>query len=85
MSADDPYHDRKVYHKAALIGADGSISPLCAKKPRALNLRLELWTLRWEAVTCRKCLSLRDPLTPRAAPPPAAPPRLLPLPPGSSR
>ena len=59
LPSDDPYHDRKVYHKAALMRPDGAVSPLCAKKPRALNLRRELWTLRWEAVTCQRCLAMR--------------------------
>jgi hypothetical protein len=56
---DDPYHDDKVYHKAALMKPQGQVSPVCAKKPRALNLNRELWTLRWEAVTCKKCLALK--------------------------
>lgn len=58
--ADDPYGDNKVYHKVAFVRPDGAVSPLCAKKPRALNLRRELWTLRWEAVTCPRCLAKRQ-------------------------
>lgn len=52
----DPYNDFKIYHKANLITKDGSVSPLCAEKPRKLNLKKELWTTDDEAVTCRKCL-----------------------------
>ena len=57
---DDPYHDRKPYHMAHLMSSDGkaSVSPLCAKTPRRLNLRRELWTLREEAVTCPRCRAL---------------------------
>ncbi len=54
----DPYKDKKVYHKAKLINAKGRVSPLCAKNPRPLNLRKELWTNQPEAVTCKKCLAL---------------------------
>jgi len=50
---------RKV-HKAKLISDNGDVSPLCAKKPRKLNLAKESWTLRDEAVTCPNCLSLLD-------------------------
>lgn len=51
----------RVYHMAAKIATDGSgrVSPLCARRPRALSLKCEMWTLRWEAVTCRRCLALR--------------------------
>ena len=57
---DDPYHDRRVYHMAKLTDGKGGVSPLCAKKPRRLNLaRHQLWTIRWEAVTCSKCLACR--------------------------
>jgi hypothetical protein len=50
---------RKVYHMAGKVRIDGAVSPLCATKPRVLNLRRELWTLRWEAVTCAACLKLK--------------------------
>lgn len=52
----DPYKDNRIYHKAKLISPDGGISPLCAEKPRRLDLRKELWTITDNAVTCRKCL-----------------------------
>jgi hypothetical protein len=58
----DPYRDRKPYHygakmnaEGAKMNAEGEVSPLCAKRPRALNLNRELWTLRPEAVTCKRC------------------------------
>lgn len=55
----NPYE--RVYHMGAKIATDGSgrVSPLCAKRPRALNLERELWTLRWEAVTCPRCMAQR--------------------------
>lgn len=46
----------KIYHLAKLISDRGYVSPLCSKRPRKLNLRKELWTIRHEAVTCPKCL-----------------------------
>jgi hypothetical protein len=48
----------KIYHRAKLISVNGDISPLCAKIPRKLNLAKELWTIRDEAVTCPKCLTI---------------------------
>ena len=51
----DPYHDIKVYHMANLFSSDGDVSPLCASKPRKINLKRELWTLRKEAGTCERC------------------------------
>lgn len=51
----------RVYHMAALVSDKGDISPVCAKTVRKLNLAKELWTLRWEAVTCKKCLKRRQP------------------------
>lgn len=49
------YPDQKIYHMAKLIGPNGEVSPLCADRPRKINLRRALWTLRAEAVTCAKC------------------------------
>jgi hypothetical protein len=46
----------KPYHYASLINTKGGVSPLCADRPRALNLKVSLWTLRPEAVTCPECL-----------------------------
>ena len=55
MSASNPY--AKPYHMADKISGRG-VSPLCAKTPRAINLKRASWTLREEAVTCAKCLAL---------------------------
>lgn len=46
----------KIVHKAKLVSDKGDVSPLCAKKPRKVNMNKENWTLRNEAVTCPKCL-----------------------------
>jgi hypothetical protein len=54
----DPYHDKKPVHLAKMISNNGDVSPLCAKKPRKINLKTETWTNRAEAVTCKKCLLL---------------------------
>lgn len=60
MAKDDPYYDKRTYHKGALMNAAGDVSPLCAKKPRRLDLKKhQLWTNRWEAVNCKKCLALK--------------------------
>lgn len=48
----------KVYHMAKLVNPKGGVSPLCARKPRALSLKTSCWTNRPEAVTCLKCLKL---------------------------
>src|SRR6267154_360032 len=48
----------KPIHYAKLVRSDGAISPLCAKKPRALDLTESAWTIRKEAVTCKRCIRL---------------------------
>lgn len=45
----------KVIHKAKLISQNGDVSPLCAVKPRKLDLKKESWTTDLTAVTCEKC------------------------------
>lgn len=57
MAKNDPYHDHKIFHFAALIRRDGAVSPLCAPKPRAINLKVATWTISEDAVTCSKCLA----------------------------
>ena len=54
----DPYHDQKKYHMADRFSTDGKVSALCFAKPRAINLKVALWTIRPAAVTCAKCLRL---------------------------
>ncbi len=53
---DDPYNDKKVCHKAKLNCEGGSVSPLCAEKPRKINLKRATWTINDRFVTCKKCL-----------------------------
>lgn len=50
----NPY--QKIFHRAAMIAADGRVSALCFKRPQAINLRRALWTTTDSAVTCPKCL-----------------------------
>lgn len=45
----------KIYHMAAKINEAGNVSALCYARPRAIDLRKASWTIRPEAVTCRKC------------------------------
>jgi hypothetical protein len=60
MGNDDPYYDKRIYHKAHLIDEGGKVSALCSDPPRPLNLKKhELWTNLWEGVTCEKCLALK--------------------------
>ena len=49
---------RKV-HRAKLIGENGEISPLCANKPRVLDVRpssKETWTTDDAATNCPACV-----------------------------
>lgn len=48
----------KICHLAKHFRSDGKVSALCAKKPRAINLKVALWTNREEAVTCGKCKAI---------------------------
>lgn len=50
----------RVRHLAKHIQQNGNVSPLCAPKPRALNMEVATWTTDKRAVTCRKCLSMLD-------------------------
>lgn len=49
----------KIYHKAAKLGPNGAVSAVCYATPRPIPMKTQTWTLRWEAVTCRKCLAKR--------------------------
>lgn len=51
----DPYHDVKPVHMAHLMSQTGGVSPLCAPTPRRINLTRATWTIRAEAVTCKRC------------------------------
>ena len=57
--AADPTNRRaprlRAYHRATKIRNDGSVSALCFKSPRAIDMRRATWTIRDEAVTCPKC------------------------------
>lgn len=59
QSGMSPSHDKKKYHLAKLFTQRGHVSPLCARiQPRKLDLKKELWTIRPEAVTCKKCMRI---------------------------
>ena len=60
-SLNDPYHDEKKHHKAALFRADGAVSALCFHRPRAIDLSRALWTIVDDAVTCEECLRAMKP------------------------
>lgn len=49
----------RIYHRAHLTSSKGDVSPLCADRPRKINVKGgsgETWTLRDEAVTCPQCI-----------------------------
>lgn len=46
----------QIYHRAKLVAPNGSVSPLCAETPKAIDLKIEKWTISDNAVTCPKCL-----------------------------
>ena len=43
------------YHRADKV-SDKGVSALCFAVPRAISLTRASWTIRDEAVTCKKCL-----------------------------
>ncbi len=47
--------DARVYHKAAKLNSHSQVSALCYPTPRAIP-KSEQWTIRNEAVTCKKCI-----------------------------
>ena len=47
----------KIVHLAKHVSRNGDISPLCATKPRRLDLYTETWSLDPNTVTCEKCKS----------------------------
>lgn len=49
----------KVIHRARKIREDGAVSAACFATPRPINLQVATWTIRDDAVTCRKCIEAR--------------------------
>lgn len=48
-----------IYHRAKLINEAGDIVPLCrVVSMKKINLKVECWTIRDDAVTCRRCAAL---------------------------
>ena len=60
----------KPVHMAKMVNDKGDVSPLCAARPRRINLKVATWTNRAEAVTCKKCLTALA--SPKATTPEAA-------------
>ena len=48
----------KTVHMAKLLSQDGGVSPLCARRPKVIDLKTATWTNRPEAVTCPRCKRL---------------------------
>ncbi len=45
----------RIRHLARFVDEWGNVSPWCAKKPRALDMKKAIWTNRLDAVTCKRC------------------------------
>lgn len=63
MKKDDPYHDRKVVHKANKMDNRGRASAVCFDPPRAINMKVATYVFAPEndsAVTCKKCLKVME-------------------------
>jgi len=60
MGKNDPYRDRKIYHKAHMWGPNGQVSALCFPNPRPINLNRASWTITDKTVTCPKCLKIME-------------------------
>lgn len=52
--------EAKTVHLAKLISETGAVSPLCARRPRALNLSKESWTIVNSGVTCERCITAHE-------------------------
>ena len=48
----------KTIHRGKHVDRDGNVSALCFVRKRPINLRKATWTLRDDAVTCKRCLVL---------------------------
>lgn len=58
----------RVRHKADKVDMDGRVSALCFRRLQPIDMRKAAWTLRWEAVTCPKCIALETRPTAAGAP-----------------
>jgi hypothetical protein len=50
----------KKYHFAIMVDERGKVIALCFRYRRPINLRIASWTLRKDAVTCKKCLRILE-------------------------
>lgn len=49
------HYKPRIVHMASKMSSKGGVSPLCAIKPRAINMKISSWTLTRAAVTCTRC------------------------------
>lgn len=50
----------KPVHMAGKMRDDGAVSAKCFNKPRPIDLSKASWTLRPEAVTCKRCIAIAE-------------------------
>lgn len=48
----------RIYHLASKMRADGAVSAMCFKTPRAIDMSRATWTTDRKAVTCPKCIAI---------------------------
>jgi len=53
-----PLPPTRIYHRADKINGNGSVSALCFKTPRAIDMTRESWAISHRFVSCPKCLAL---------------------------
>ncbi len=49
---------QRIRHYPKLINPEGEVTPLCAKKPKPIDMTKASWTFQKGGVTCRKCLEI---------------------------
>lgn len=49
----------KIVHRAKSVREDGSVSAVCFRSPRAIDMSRASWSTTWDAVTCKPCLAKR--------------------------
>lgn len=58
MKPRDKKTDPQPGQKASKVSSAGKVSALCFKRPHAIDLARESWTIRNEGVTCEECVRL---------------------------
>lgn len=49
----------RLVHKAKGVNDSGDVSSIC-RPTRPINMARATWSLRWEVVTCKRCLAKRE-------------------------